>query len=867
MTSTETTLLPIETFLGPIAERLKDGNVILSAAPGAGKSTRLLLHLLRCSESWSGKIIVLQPRRVVVRALAHYLAAQLGEVVGQQVGYRIRGERKVSSSTRLEIITEGVLTRQFQADPELSSVGLLVFDEFHERNVHADFGLALAIESQQALRPDLRLLIMSATLDVPGLAHTLPEAAIVDVPGRQFPIHYHYHPLSTQQARTSGQSVSLSKQLTAHAVSLLPDVLAAHTGDVLVFLPGAAEIKLAMTAACVPPDTVLVPLYGGLTKQEQDRAIQPDRQTRRKVVLATNIAETSLTIEGIRIVIDTGLERRVKLDLRSDIEQLVTLRVSQASAHQRAGRAGRMAEGHCYRLWSPAQQERLAAQAPVPMLECDVTDMVLHAKVWGTELDQLPLISQPSRAQLDSARTQLQWLRAISDDERVTEHGRALLRVPLIPRLAHMLLSIQDTQGKDSVWLHAAAFVAMMDEFGATFDHAQVNERLRAYKHSRNTASAMRHNDMQRIEQRMIALLALFDIRFDFIALKSVSHEQLAVCSATAWPDRIAFATDTGRLKLSGGKQASLQRDTFVTPGNWLSVVDIRINPSGEPIVYAYEPISLQLLEEALPSDFTQSDMVLWDDNTQRWQRRQTRSFGAIEFAHQALEFNYSLSQQAESTLQTLWLDLLHNKGVQWLPLSAEAQSLLHRCRIAQQCTLSEALSPWPDFSDEALIATATDWLMPFLGNCRSYKQLSTLAWPELIRNRLDWTQQQWLDQQLPKRLSLPTGDNVSIDYSCVDLQTDLSQQGAKISVRMQYVFGLAVSPCLANGELGLSFELLSPAHRPLQTTRDLGQFWQSDSYTAIKKEMKGRYPKHLWPNDPANTQPTKVTKAKMQRG
>ena len=848
--------LPIVPFLGKIRHALTRGNLIVSAAPGAGKSTALLIDLVKHAATVNAKILVLQPRRVIARALANYLAEQLGESVGKRVGYRIRGESKVSSQTQLEIITEAILTRQLQADPELTGVGIIVFDEFHERSIHSDFGLALALEAQGGLREDLRLLIMSATLDMQSLQTLLPEAEHVVVEGRQFPIDYHYRPLQTNASQHRFKShASPQSVLEQFTVQVTCEAMTEHTADILIFMPSVRAVnslceQLSQHIARHPEwsNVIALPLFGAQTRAEQQRAITLDPDKRRKIVVATNIAETSLTIEGIGIVIDSGLERRVEIDIRTGIEGLLTKQISQASAHQRAGRAGRLAAGHCYRLWSAETQARLTEQTPPEITQRDVSDLYLHALAWGTKLADLPLLTAPSAAQLNAAYQQLLWLKAIDKDGALTRHGQAILGYPTDIRTAHMLVTVSKE------YAHVAAAVSVFLEGRAYAHNNDAISQFRFWWKSIDKASL---NRITRLLQRRA-------LHLQRDALDHVSEDQIALCLSLAHPDRIGFHLGHGKYKLANGKQAYLAEQDSVGQPQWLSIGGLRRADSGKILITLCQPIEQSALEQHLADEFGKQIKLLWHDEKQRFRRIEESNFGEIILKQAPLTLDPK-TQIDDTEYQNAWAEVISRKGFGWLPLSDSAQRFMHRCRLAAKLCDAHGLEPFPELTELQLQESLAEWLLPHLQHCRNYDDLKRIDWLQILKNLLDWPQQQWLEKQLPTHYELPTGDNVKLDYSGILLEQDKVAKGPIAAARMPMLYGLQSTPLLADGKLPITFELLSPAQRPIQTTSDLGSFWQSESYQAIKKEMKGRYPKHLWPDDPANTLPTKRTKRSMQ--
>lgn len=837
--------LPIVEHLNAITDKLHDGNVILSAAPGAGKSTALILHLLLNFKS-RGKIVVLQPRRVVVRALAAFLAEQLGESVGDRVGYQIRGERKTSRHTRLEFITEGILANRFLSDPELSDTALLVFDEFHERNLHSDFGLALALEVQQALRDDLRLLIMSATMATDELARLLPEAELVSVDGRQYPIVYHYQPINCQPLDENG------------LVNII--VSACHTteGDVLVFLSGQRDIErvkatLESHAAIVEQDISVYPLYGALSRQRQHQAVAPSIAGKRKIVLATNIAETSLTIDGISVVIDTGLEKVGQLDLRSGIERLVTRRISQASATQRAGRAGRTQNGVCYRLWDREHQQRMNERHPPEIVTRDIVDLQLQSAAWGSRLAELPLITQPTPAQLHASTAVLQALSAIDNNQRITAHGKRLAEAPLNIRLSHMLSAVQREHDGQHDWLCAAAFVGALLTEKPILRNGRVSDGLVLLKDENHVVA--------KTYKRLLRYLGSDKTG---TSIKVITPQQIAVCIAVAMPDWIAKWQSGLTYKLVNGKQVSLSEHYAGSPPEWLAIADLYAQHSGNIVISAYESLEAEWVHTYYKDSIEQKLTLNWLDDKKQFKLEQQLRLGKLAIKTQNADRQSLSRSERQSLLTKAWQGLIQRKGFEWLPIDDKAQQFIYRVETAKALKIKPPSDSLPAFDSATLIEELASWLLPFIGDKTRFSELMQLDWLTMLQSRLEWSSLQWLESVLPTKIELPSGDKLSLTYN--PLQRDHSEPviAPTVSARMQWFYGWSDTPSVAEGKLPLRVELLSPAHRPLQLTADLGAFWRSDSYRQIQKEMKGRYPKHLWPDDPANTAPTKVIKRKM---
>ncbi len=796
-------------------------SVILQAPPGAGKSTLLPLELVR-QQRLPGRIIMLEPRRLAARNIASFLARQLGEKVGERIGLRVRGESRTSTATRLEIVTEGVLTRMLQQDPELTGVSLVIFDEFHERSLHADTALAFAIESQQGLREDLRLLVMSATLEGMALEALLPDAPVIRAEGRSFPIEYHYRPANRQQ------------WLEPQVGAVVLEALAARPGSALVFLPGQGEIeRLAQwLEGRLPDDVRLAPLYGRLDMAAQQAAIAPAPAGQRKLVLTTNVAETSLTIEGIGMVIDSGLERRASFDLRSGVTRLETRQIAKASATQRAGRAGRLGPGVCYRLWSAEVQERLPEQSPPDILTQELTGLLLDAAQWGARVESLPLLDQPPAAALASARRLLVTLGAMApgSEQQLTPGGRAMAALGTHPRLARLLLRAREleAEGLTGIVADAAYLVALLEE------DLRGSERLGVLFHRRQ--GALRQGAARWFERLGLRAGA---------AQPGPQGQWLGLLCALAWPDRIGKLRSGHRYQLSGGVSCDLVEGHPCQGAQALVAVEMGQNDRGSRIFIA-EPVMLDELVRQLPELVSERQWFDWDEREERVRAERQQVIGELVLGQRPLE-DLSDEQKGRCLLQGI-----RRKGLHVLPWDEGSEGLLARLRCAADWLADEG---WPAMDDESLLARLEEWLLPALSGMTRLEQLKRLNLSELLRQSLPWPLPRRLDEALPSHFTAPTGSRVRIRYQ--------PGQAPVIPVRIQEMFGQASTPCVADGRVALVVELLSPAQRPLQITADLGAFW-AGSYEQVKKEMKGRYPRHYWPDNPLEAMPTRVTKKKM---
>ncbi|MDM5073771.1 ATP-dependent helicase HrpB [Aeromonas bestiarum] len=814
--------LPIVSVLPALFAAIDShASVILQAPPGAGKSTLLPLELVR-QNRLPGRIIMLEPRRLAARNIAGFLARQLGEQVGERIGLRVRGESRTSARTRLEIVTEGVLTRMLQQDPELAGVSLVIFDEFHERSLHADTALAFAIESQQGLRDDLKLLIMSATLDGMALEALLPDAPVIRSEGRGFPIDYHYRPINRQQ------------WLEPQVGAVVLEALASGAGSALVFLPGQGEIeRLAQwLEGRLPDDVRLAPLYGRLDMAAQQAAIEPAPAGRRKLVLTTNVAETSLTIEGIHMVIDSGLERRASFDLKSGVTRLETRQIARASATQRAGRAGRLGPGVCYRLWSSEVQERLAEQSPPDILTQELTGLLLDAAQWGARVESLPLLDMPPAAAVASAQRLLVSLGAMTPEgeQQLTPAGRAMAAFGTHPRLARMLLRARtlEAEGLTGIVADAAFLVALLEE------DLRGSERLSVLFHRR--LGALRQGAARWFERLGVRSGA---------SQRQAQGQWLGLLCALAWPDRIGKLRSGSRYQLSGGVSCDLVEGHPCQGQGALIAIEMGQNDRGSRIFIA-EPVELDELARQLPELVSERQWFDWDEREERVRAERQQVIGELVLSQRPLT-ELSDEQKGRCLLQGI-----RRKGLHVLPWDEQSEGLLARLRCARDWLPDDG---WPAMDDESLLEWLEEWLLPALSGMTRLEQLKRLNLNDILRQSLPWPLPKRLDEALPSHFTAPTGSRVRIRYQ--------PGQAPVIPVRIQEMFGQGTTPCVADGRVALVVELLSPAQRPLQITADLAAFW-AGSYELVKKEMKGRYPRHYWPDNPLEAMPTKVTKKKM---
>ncbi|HCH0843525.1 TPA: ATP-dependent helicase HrpB [Vibrio parahaemolyticus] len=816
--------LPIEAVMPQLLTAVKHQHqVILKAAPGAGKSTYFPLQLIQ-NQVVTGKVIMLEPRRLAARNIARYLAEQLGEQVGQRVGYRVRGETKVSASTQLEIVTEGVMTRMIQNDPELDGVDLLIFDEFHERSIHADTALALSLEVQEALRDDLKLVVMSATLDQEALQSLLPEACYIESEGRSFAVETRYAPLTAND------------HLPTVMAKNIESLTNKESGSLLAFLPGVAAIKQVQERLSHLPDDVEVcPLYGQLSFTEQQKAISPAEKGKRKVVLATNIAETSLTIEGIRLVVDSGLERVARFDLKNGLTRLEQTRIAQSSAIQRAGRAGRIEEGICVRLYSESQLKQ-QPQVPQPeILHSDLASLVMELAFWGTtDIHELKWLDIPSAAALQQAKKLLFSLGLITEQGQLTAEGKLAHDLGVEPRAAAMLIKSQSHS--DKMVNVALAAVALIEE---------PERNVTNIAHSLHRWLSGSHPKKSLLLKRAQSLAHKLDTTF---SLREVDEDVLPLVLSLAFPDRIAQqrTNQFGRFALANGHGAECRPDDMLGGCEYLVAIDLMRSHSNSSQIHLACELDVNILQTTFDSLFSTEEVVDWDEKKGRLVAEKQRKLGQLVIER------VSLPHPGKEKMTQALLTYVRRQGLSSLNWTPAAESLLERIRCAVDWLPEQA---WPMFDEASLLDSLDEWLEPYMTSVASVKDLSKINLVEALNARLGWPLNQHLDEWLPEHYQLPTGTKKRIRY----------QHGHEpvLSVRMQEVFGESTSPTVALGRKRLVLELLSPAQRPLQVTSDLAAFWNG-SYKDVQKEMKGRYPKHVWPDDPANHVATTKTKRQL---
>jgi len=829
-----TTELPIHEVLPELRAALAAHRAaVLQAPPGAGKTTIAPLALL--NEPWlAGRtILILEPRRLAARAAAARMAKLRNENVGETVGYRIRFESKVSAQTRIEVLTEGILTRRLQTDPELKNVGLVIFDEFHERHLHADLALALCLDSQRALREDLKILVMSATLDGAAVSKLLDDAPMVASSGRSFPVDIRYLPRDPED------------RLPQVVTDAVLRALGEHEGDVLTFLPGAWEIRRTqeLLTERLPAGVDVLPLFGDLPWEAQDLALQPSAE-RRKVVLATPIAETSLTIEGVQIVVDAGFARVPQFDPKSGLTRLTTMRISRASSEQRAGRAGRLAPGVCYRLWSETTQRGLIPQSLPEIRTADLAPLALELAAWGArDARALSWLDPPPEAALNQARELLIELDALDAEGRIAATGRAMVRLPLHPRLAHMLYAAE-RMGMGALACDIAALLSERDiltgearrsvDFGQRLDALWAfrrHGRQGAQSHAADANGCVRANQAAQQFQRLLSSAK---------SANASDVEQTGLLLALAYPDRVALVRAAGdtRYLLASGRGARLHESEMRLRQPCIVAASLDAGET-EGLIYLAARLDVGALREHLPTHIRTEDIVRWDEQQQAVIARREERFGALVLDSRRL------SDADPEKLRAAMLEGVRRMGIEALPWTREAREWQARVLSLKHWCPEEN---WPDVSDAALAATLADWLGPYFDGVTRREHLARLDLLSILKNRIDWEQGRRLDEGAPTHLAVPSGSHVRLEY--------IPGESPVLRVKLQEMFGLADTPRVAFGRVPVTLHLLSPAQRPIQVTQDLRGFWER-TYAEVKKELKGRYPKHPWPDDPWSAAPT----------
>jgi ATP-dependent helicase HrpB len=830
------TPLPIDAVLDDLARTLAKTNAaVLVAPPGAGKTTRVPLALLDAPwlafEKGLGtkKIIMLEPRRIAARASAERMAKTLGEPVGQTVGYRVRFGSKVSRATRIEVVTEGIFSRQILDDPELSGVAAVLFDEFHERSLDADLGLALARDAQTGLREDLRILVMSATLDGARVARLLGDAPVIASEGRAFPV----------ETRYLGRKADapLERQM-ADAIAM---ALRADPGSVLAFLPGAAEIRRTQNflgERIHDASIEIVPLFGALDAGVQDRAIAPAPKGQRKVVLATSIAETSLTIEGVRIVVDSGVARVPRYEPDIGLTRLETVRASRAAVDQRRGRAGRTEPGVCYRLWDEPQTASLAAYTQPEILSADLSSLVLDLAQWGvSDPATLAFLDPPPAPALKEARSLLRELGALDGDGRITAEGNSLRALALPPRLARMIVASHRLGAGEE----AAEIAAILTERGLGGDSVDLEFRLDQFRRDRS----QRATSARSLARRWAGQVASSENPPTPAPPSPQEGGELSTGTmlAFAFPDRVARNRGNGSFVLANGRGAAVEQTSALSRAPYIAVAELTGTAAQGRILLA-APITQADIELRFADEIESADEISFDRTAMALRARRKRTLHAITLSEAPL----ALTRSAETA--RVLADGLIAAGIDRLPWTKPAKQWRDRVMFLRKAA-GEA-SPWPDLSDDELAAQRETWLMPALYDKTALKDVSAGDLSDALMTLLPWELRARLEKEAPTHFEAPTGTQLAIDYE--------AEQGPTIAVRLQELFGLTAHPSIAKGAVPLVLELLSPAHRPVQVTRDLPGFWRG-SYAAVRSDLRGRYPRHPWPEDPASAMPTRRVK------
>lgn len=816
--------LPIDEIISDIRARLCAGNsLVLEAPPGAGKTT--VVPLILKDEPWlqGHKIVMLEPRRLAARAAARRMASLLNESVGETVGYTMRLDRKVGPKTRIEVVTEGVLVRRLQRDPTLPDTGLVIFDEFHERSLDADLGLALTLEARAALRDDLKIMVMSATLDGVAVASLLGDAPVLRSAGRAFPVETRF------LDKPAGDDYA------AETVRLIRRALCDESGSILAFLPGAGEIRRAATqleAAGLAPDVILAPLYGDLSAVEQDRAISPAPTGSRKVVLATAIAETSLTIEGVRVVVDSGKSRLPRFDPASGMSRLETVKVSAAAAAQRRGRAGRTGPGVCYRAWTMEEDRALIAHHPPEIAAADLAPLALDLALWGTgDAASLAWLTPPPAAALAQARELLQELGALDERGRITAHGKAMAELPVHPRLAHMLINGHGRgHGKEAALI--AALLSERDIFRG--ERARADRDLRSRLEAGPSLARLK-DTARRLVPKGVTLDRLDDL-----------HLQAAgELVALAYPDRIAKrrAGLRGVYVMANGRAATIEEADPLAASDYLAIASLDGDKASARIFLA-APLDLAAIEDLYGAAITRTPKVAWDSRQRAVTAQEEERLWGLVLAERPLS-------APEAERRAAVISGIRELGIASLPWTRELDAWRARVEFVRR---HDPEGGWPDLSDAALIASLETWLAPYLEGINREAQFAKIDLAVALKSRLDWAQGKKLEELAPSHLAVPSGSRLPLDYG---------DAGPVLAVRLQEMFGATDTPRVMNGRVAVTLHLLSPAHRPVQVTQDLAGFW-ARSYMEVKRDLKGRYPKHYWPDDPLAALPTARAKRRQ---
>lgn len=838
--------LPINDILPELLSAVSThSNVLLHAPPGAGKTTRVPLEMLSLLKPDAGRIIMLEPRRIAAVSAARWMARSLGEEVGQTVGYSIRFDSRTSAATRIEVVTEGILTRRIQNDPLLEGVAMVIFDEFHERSIHADLGLALCLDVQQQVRDDLKILVMSATLEIGPLAKMLDNAPVISSEGRSYPVEEVY--LDEQPVGR------LQQRMTAAILRALNET----EGDILAFLPGSGEIRTCAArlaeSGLAARNVAVCQLYGDLPFDEQQRAIQPGKQ--RKVVLASSIAETSLTIEGVRVVIDSGMSRRMQFDPARGMNRLVTLRESRASAEQRKGRAGRVAPGVCYRLFSRHNLNAMIPHTPPEIEETDLSTLLLELAAWGAA-DPLSLqwLNVPPEASTLSARNLLVELDAFDVSGRITPLGHEMMRLPLHPRLGRLLLRSRELVC-ESLGCDLAALLSERDIFrisstdrATLASHSDVSDRLDALRFWREHGSLDGRLDLAALKnvERVVIQLARL-VSFPSSKKQELpDNNMISRLLLAAYPDRVArrrIAGGEGYL-LANGRGARLTHRSAVHGAEYLIAVALDGGSQSEALIHLAAEVSEDVIRAERSGHIARENSVSWSERDGRAVAVRLERLGAVQLS--STPFVPSAEELVPAVIAAV-----RSSGLALLAMDEGVRLLQGRLAMLRSALPEQE---WPDFSDASLLATLEDWLAPHIVGVHNTRKMAQLDVAGLLRQKLNYRQQRELDEMAPTHLVVPSCSRIRLDYS---------GEIPVLAVKLQELFGLKDTPTIAGGRIMVLLHLLSPAGRPIQVTRDLKGFWDG-AYQQVKKELKGRYPKHPWPDDPWSAPPTRRLKPRV---
>jgi ATP-dependent RNA helicase HrpB len=842
----------VETFpIDDILPRLKETalahpSLVLQAPPGSGKTTRIPLELIKLIPPKKGRIVMLEPRRIAAVSAARWMAQTLGEEIGQTLGYSIRFDSRVSKRTRIEIVTEGILTRRIQADPGLEGVAMVIFDEFHERSLQADLGLALCLDARRSLREDLKILVMSATLDCGPVAALLGGAPVISSGGQAFPVEERYRPDDRQ------------RPLQERVAETVLTALGETSGDILVFLPGGGEIRACgeslQAARGGRGDGIsLHPLYGDLPFEEQERAILPSRK--RKIVLATNIAETSLTIEGVKVVIDSGLTRRLQYDPSTGMNRLITVPVSRAAAEQRKGRAGRLSPGVCYRLYSRHTFQSSLPFTPPEILLSDLSSPALELAVWGVkDPTELSWLDAPPAAAWESARRLLLDLGALDLQGRVTSVGKSMARLPLHPRLARLLLRAAEI-GCPHLGADLAALLSERDILRRIPSGAKtqaggfgISERIDLLQKWRKEKEAPGETDPWALRSVNQASQQLLRLMAEGAKISREGPGQtLPRLLLHAFPERIAKKREEGdgRFILSQGRGVRLPQSSGLVKSPFIIAVQVDAGEKAEGMVHLAEPVAEDLLRQEMGDRIEVFRRVEWD-------KKEGKVLSIVEERLGAVQLSARPFQPSDEEAVPLLCEAIRS-GSARIAFRNEVRQLQGRVALMRKIFPGEN---WPDLSDERLQSAPEEWLLPWLKGIRNREQLAALDFLPPIRARLSWEQQRLLGERAPASLAVPSGHRVPLDYASGGIPI--------LAVKLQEMFGMAETPEIAGGRVKVLLHLLSPARRPVQVTQDLKEFWNR-GYPLVKKELKGRYPKHPWPDDPWKAVPTRMVKPRAR--